>query len=177
MPDIYVSWPDYYSKIEHLAVKIYQSDWNFNQIICLARGGLRIGDTLSRIYRYPLAILAASSYGGFENRVRGDLTFSSHITMTNDQLGSHILLVDDLVDSGTTLQQSVVWLKRNYGSQIEEIRTAVLWYKGCSEIAPDYCVDYLPDSPWIHQPFEPYENMNIADLAASYPAALNSKQP
>lgn len=177
MPDLYVSWPDYHSKIELLAVKIYQSNWNFNQIVCLARGGLRIGDILSRIYRYPLAILAASSYGGFENRVRGDLTFSSHITMTTDELGSRILLVDDLVDSGSTLEQSVVWLKQHYGDRIEEIRTAVLWYKACSVILPDYYVDYLPDNPWIHQPFEPYEQMSIAQLAVSYTAPLNSKQP
>jgi len=27
-------------KIEQLAVKIHQSSWKFNQIVCLARGGL-----------------------------------------------------------------------------------------------------------------------------------------
>lgn len=177
MSDLYVSWSDYYSNIEKLAVKIYQSNWEFNQIVCLARGGLRIGDILSRIYRLPLAILAATSYGGPENRVRGALTFSSHITMTTSHLGSHILLVDDLVDSGVTLEQSVIWLKQNFSEQVKEIRTAVLWYKDCSVVAPDYYVDYLPDNPWVHQPFERYENMNLADLAANYHADSNSKQP
>ena len=177
MPDLYVSWPDYHSKIEQLAVKIYESNWKFNQIICLSRGGLRAGDLLSRIYRLPLAILAASSYGGADNRVRGSLTFSSHITMTTDRLGSDILLVDDLVDSGVTLEQSIAWIQHNFSDQVEEIRTAVLWYKACSTFAPDYYVDYLPDNPWIHQPTEFYEQMNIAELAASYRAELNSKQP
>jgi hypoxanthine phosphoribosyltransferase len=55
MSDLYISWPDYHHKIEQLAVKIYQSSWEFNQIVCLARGGLRIGDILSRIYNQPLA--------------------------------------------------------------------------------------------------------------------------
>ncbi|XWK87348.1 MAG: phosphoribosyltransferase family protein [Phormidium sp.] len=175
MSDLYVSWSDYNTNIEKLAVKIYQSNWEFNQIVCLARGGLRIGDTLSRIYRLPLAILAATSYGGPEYRVRGNLTFSSHITMTTSELGSHILLVDDLVDSGVTLDQSVIWLKENFAEQVKEIRTAVLWYKNCSEIAPDYYVDYLADNPWVHQPFELYENINLANLAANYSAELNSK--
>ena len=34
----------------------------FDSILCLARGGLRVGDVISRIYDMPLAILAASSY-------------------------------------------------------------------------------------------------------------------
>ncbi|MBD2409991.1 phosphoribosyltransferase [Nostoc calcicola FACHB-389] len=166
MSDLYVSWSDYHQKIEQLAIQIYQSGWQFNQIICLARGGLRIGDILSRIYDKPLAILAASSYSGPGKQERSNLIFSRHLTMTNEKLGSRILLVDDLVDSGITLQQTIPWLKLNTDFPIEEIRTAVLWYKACSVIAPDYYVDYLLDNPWIHQPFEHYEDMNIAELAA-----------
>ncbi|MFN6562623.1 MAG: phosphoribosyltransferase [Nostoc sp. ChiSLP01] len=166
MPDLYVSWSNYHQKIEQLAIQIYESGWQFNQIICLARGGLRVGDILSRIYDRPLAILATSSYSGPSKQQRGNLILSRHLTMTNEKLGSHILLVDDLVDSGITLQQTIPWLKQNTDFAIEEIRTAVLWYKACSVIAPDYYVDYLLDNPWIHQPFEHYEQMNIAELAA-----------
>jgi hypothetical protein len=32
-------------------------------------------------------------------------------------------------------------------------------------IAPDYYADYLPDSPWIHQPFEKYGRMDIAKVS------------
>ncbi len=164
MPDLYVSWSDYHQKIEQLALKIYQSDWKFNQIICLAKGGLRVGDILSRIFDQPLAILSTASYGGENNQVRGSITFSRDLTMTTANLGSHVLLVDDLVDSGTSLKKTYVWLDRKYGFYIEEIRSAVLWYKACSAIAPDYYVDYLDNNPWIHQPFEVYEQMNPADL-------------
>ena len=164
MPDLYVSWSDYHQKIEQLAAQIYQSGWEFNQIICLARGGLRIGDILSRIYQQPLAILATSSYSGAGKQERGQLTFSRYLTMTSEKLGSRILLVDDLVDSGVTLQETIPWLKQNSESQIEDIRTAVLWYKACSVAAPDYYVDYLPHNPWIHQPFEHYETMSPAEL-------------
>jgi uncharacterized protein len=167
MSDLYVSWSDYYQKIEHLAAKVYASQWEFNQIVCLARGGLRIGDTLSRIFDQPLAILSTSSYRGSGGKTaRGTLVFSRDLTMTTLHLGSQVLLVDDLVDSGTSLQKTLVWLDRNYGVYIEEIRSAVLWYKACSIIEPDYYVDYLPDNPWIHQPFEHYEKMNPADLTA-----------
>jgi hypoxanthine phosphoribosyltransferase len=168
MSDLYVSWADYHQKIEQLAVKVHQSNWQFNQIICLAKGGLRVGDILSRIYDLPLAILSTSSYGGSNNQVRGSLTFSQDLTKTTANLGSHVLLVDDLVDSGITLKKTLVWLDRKYGFYIDEIRTAVLWYKQCSVIAPDYYVDYLPDNPWIHQPFEPYEQLTPVELAAAH---------
>jgi len=167
MSDLYVSWSEYHKKIEQLAVTLYQSGWNFNQIVCLAKGGLRVGDILSRIFDQPLAILATSSYGGPGNQVRGSLTFSHDLTKTTANLGNRVLLVDDLVDSGVTLKRTLVWLDRKYGFYIDEVRTAVLWYKDCSVIAPDYYVDYLPDNPWIHQPFEHYEQMNPADLAAT----------
>lgn len=163
MFDLYVSWSEYHQKIEQLAAKIYQSSWNFNQIVCLARGGLRIGDILSRIYEQPMAILAVSSYTGPNWRDRGKIKFSRDLTMTTDKLGSNLLLVDDLVDSGTSLKESINWLNNHYGADIEVIRTAVIWYKACSIITPDYYVDYLPDNPWIHQPFEKYETMKPID--------------
>ncbi|MEA5575187.1 phosphoribosyltransferase [Anabaena sp. UHCC 0451] len=172
MSDLYISWSDYHHKIEQLAVKIYQSGWEFNQIVCLARGGLRVGDILSRIYNQPLAILATSSYNGAGKQERGGLIVSPHLTMTTDRLGSRILLVDDLVDSGVTLQQTIPWLKENSEFPIEEIRTAVIWYKACSVITPDYYTDYLPDNPWIHQPFEHYEHTTPKELAEKQNLAI-----
>jgi hypoxanthine phosphoribosyltransferase len=166
MSDLFVTWSDYHETIEKLAAHIYRSDWEFNQIVCLAKGGLRVGDILARIYDVPLAILSTSSYRS-GNRSRSTLVFSRDLTMTTPNLGSHVLLVDDLVDSGITLQKTIPWLDRHYGFYIEEVRTAVLWYKACSVIKPDYYVDYLPDNPWIHQPFEKYEEMKPADLEKS----------
>lgn len=168
MSDLYVSWSEYHKKIETLAVKIYQGNWQFNQIVCIAKGGLRVGDILCRIYNTPLAILSASSYSGIQNRVRGQITFSHHLSMTTETLGHRLLLVDDLVDSGISLRESIYYLQERYGNQIEEIRTAVLWYKAHSLVTPDYYVDYVSNNPWIHQPFEPYENISPRELAASY---------
>ena len=162
--DLYVSWEEYHTKIEQLAAKIYQSQWEFDQILCLARGGLRIGDVLSRIYNKPLAILSATSYGGKDFQERGSLTIANKITMTTAKLGKRILLVDDLVDSGVTLDQILVWLKQHQEYEIAEVRSAVLWFKACSVAKPDYYVDFLPDNPWIHQPFEKYEKLDPKDL-------------
>ncbi len=154
MPDLNISWDEYHQSIELLANQIAQSQWEFNQIICLARGGLRVGDICSRIFNQPLAILAARSYAG--DRERGKLSIANQLTMTTDRLSDRVLLVDDLVDSGVTLQQTVYWLKDRY-PEIQELKTAVIWYKARSIYIPDYYVSYLPDNPWIHQPFEKYD--------------------
>ncbi|MBW4552274.1 MAG: phosphoribosyltransferase [Aphanocapsa sp. GSE-SYN-MK-11-07L] len=172
--DLYISWAEYHRSIERLAGMIYQSGWQFNQIVCLAKGGLRVGDVLSRLYDQPMAILAVSSYGGSNNQARGALTFAKDLTMTTANLGNRVLLVDDLVDSGASLQKTLVWLDRHYGFYIDEIRTAVLWYKACSTIAPNYYVDYLAHNPWIHQPFECYETTTPAELAAAEASTLIS---
>jgi hypothetical protein len=47
---------------------------------------------------------------------------------------------------------------------IQAVRTAVIWYKACSNYVPDYYTAYLPESPWIHQPFEKYDTLTPADL-------------
>ncbi|MEM8641286.1 MAG: phosphoribosyltransferase [Cyanobacteria bacterium P01_G01_bin.54] len=165
MADLYVSWADYHRKVEQLAVLIHHSHWQFNQIVCIAKGGLRVGDLLCRLYDVPLAILSVASYGGSDNQTRGKIRFAEHLTMITPTLGDRVLLVDDLVDSGISLQESRQWLLRRYGEQIQALRTAVLWYKHCSFVEPDYYVDYLADDPWIHQPFEQYETLNPGQLA------------
>jgi uncharacterized protein len=165
MGDIYVTWDDYHHGIERLAAKVYASGWPFNQIVCIARGGLRIGDMMSRIFKLPLAIISTQSYSGEAGRARGRLTVAEHMTMTTPTLGDRVLLVDDLVDSGVTLDVVTRHLRATWPG-IADLRSAVLWYKGCSTFVPDYSVEYLPDSPWIHQPFEPYEQIALGDLAA-----------
>jgi len=167
MADLYINWDEYHRTIEQLAIRIHQSGWQFNQILCLAKGGLRVGDILSRLFRQPLAILAVSSYGGINNQERGHITIAQDLTMTTVTLGSHVLLVDDLVDSGLSLQQTRHWLEVKYGGVVKDVRTAVLWYKAASCITPDYYVHYLPENPWIHQPFERYEQLSVTDLAAT----------
>ena len=62
MKDIYITWEDYHKKIEQLAKKVYEDNLKFNQIICIAKGGLRVGDVFSRLFNVPLAILSVESY-------------------------------------------------------------------------------------------------------------------
>ncbi len=96
--DLYVDWDEYHRSIEQLCLMVHESNWRFDCLLCLARGGLRVGDVISRIYDVPLAILAASSYRAAAGTRQGQLDIGEYITMTSDALRGNLLLVDDLVD-------------------------------------------------------------------------------
>ena len=51
---LYVSWEEYHQLIERLALKVHASGWEFDQILCLARGGLRPGDMLLKVAGQPV---------------------------------------------------------------------------------------------------------------------------
>ena len=164
MKHLHVSWDEYHRLIEQLIIQVHESGWEFDQIVCIARGGLRIGDVFSRVCDRPLAILSTTSYREGSGTVQGQLVISENMAMTIPTLGTKILLVDDMVDSGITLEAVKACLAERHSS-IKEIRTAVLWHKGVSVFKPDYRVEYLPDNPWIHQPFELYDTLRPNDLS------------
>lgn len=165
MPNLHVSWDQYNTIVERLALNVYESDFRFDQIICLARGGLRVGDVLSRIFEHPLAVLSTHSYSADGGTIRGELVIAEHMTMTKPRLGDKVLLVDDMVDSGHTLAAVHAELPKRF-PHITALKTAVLWWKACSVFKPDFYVDYLADNPWIHQPFEVYDSLRPGVLRA-----------
>jgi hypothetical protein len=165
--DLWVSWDDYHHAIESLALMVHESGWKFDQVLCLARGGMRPGDIFSRIFDVPLAILSTSSYREEEGTVRGDLDIAKYITMTRGTLSGNVLLVDDLVDSGVTLERVQKHLKTNFPA-ISEVKSAVIWCKACSSVRPDFYLQYLESNPWIHQPFEEYDGLRPHQLAARH---------
>ena len=164
---LYVSYDEYHNLIERLAIKVHQSGWRFDTILCLARGGMRPGDVLSRIFNVPLAIMSTSSYRAESGTVQGYLDIAHYITTPKGQIAGKVLLIDDLADTGVTLQAVVDRLRNNY-QPITELRTAVIWSKGGSSFQADYTVEELPTNPWIHQPFEAYDNLSPEKLLAKW---------
>jgi hypoxanthine phosphoribosyltransferase len=167
MKDLYVSWDEYNRLIEKLAIRVYDSGWHFDAIVCLARGGLRVGDVLSRVFDRPLGVLFTSSYREAAGTRQSRLIIADHMSSAAPLPGSRWLLADDLVDSGGTLVEVVPALKERF-PQVEEVRSAVLWRKGASVAEPDYYIEYLPTNPWIHQPFEEYDGLRPEGLARKF---------
>jgi hypoxanthine phosphoribosyltransferase len=111
------------------------------------------------LFDKPLAIMSTSSYRADAGTVQGHLDIARYITTPQGEIAGKVLLVDDLADTGHTLKAVINLLKNNY-PPITELRSAVIWTKGLSAFTPDYSVEFLPTNPWIHQPFEGYDNLS-----------------
>ena len=89
---LYVSYDEYHNLIEKLAIKVHQSGWEFDTILCLARGGMRPGDILSRIFDKPLAIMSTSSYRADAGTIQGHLDIARFITTPKGEIAGKVLL-------------------------------------------------------------------------------------
>ena len=166
---LYIDWNNYTKTIETLSLEVDKSGYRPTVLIGIMRGaGLAI-DLMSRIFKLKTAYITVSSYHGEKvEDQQGDITFARHIsTIAEKNDFNRPLLVDDLSDTGLTLNKTIEWLKtydpiKDY---IKEIKTACLWKKKKSTFEPDFCAVRLTSDPWILQCFEsPWEEMTIEDI-------------
>ena len=162
-----VGWEDYKKIVEKLAIQV-QKKYNPTVLIGIMRGAAPIIDILSRILKLPTAYIVIQSYSGKGTEDKqGQLMFAREISsLANDKDFNKVLLVDDLSDTGLTLNKSIEWLK-SYGptkDHIQEVKTACLWKKKSSKFEPDFCPIRLDSDPWIVQPTEHYEELTIEDI-------------
>ena len=162
-----VEWEEYKKIVEKLAIEVHKS-YRPTVLIGIMRGAAPIIDILSRILKLPIAYIVIQSYSGkgLEDQ-QGQLMFAREISsLANNEDFKKVLLIDDLSDTGLTLNKSIEWLK-NYPpleGNIKNIKTAVLWKKKDSTFEPDFCAQKLNSNPWIVQPFERYEEVRVEDL-------------
>ena len=159
-----ISFEEYNKIVEKLAITIHQN-YEPTVLVGIMRGAAPILDILSRILKLPIAYIVIQSYSGkgMEDK-QGELMFAREISsLANDKDFRRVLLIDDLSDTGLTLNKSIEWLK-NYGPTkdfIKEVKTACLWKKKSSTFEPDFCPIRLDSDPWIVQPTEHYEELSI----------------
>ena len=162
-----ISFEDYNKIVEKLAIEIHEK-FKPTVLVGIMRGAAPILDILSRILKLPIAYIVIQSYSGdgMEDK-QGELMFAREISsLAKEDDFKKVLLIDDLSDTGLTLNKSIEWLKnyeptKNY---IQEIKTACLWKKKSSTFEPDFCPVKLDSDPWIVQPTEHYEELNIEDI-------------
>ena len=162
-----VSFNEYTKIVEKLALLIHKN-YKPTVLVGIMRGAAPIIDILSRILKLPIAYIVIQSYSGkgMEDK-QGELMFAREISsLANNEDFNRVLLIDDLSDTGLTLNKSIEWLK-NYGPTkkfIKEVKTACLWKKKSSSFEPDFCPVKLDSDPWIVQPTEHYEELSIEKI-------------
>ena len=162
-----ISFNEYTKIVEKLAVQIHKN-YKPTVLVGIMRGAAPIIDILSRILKLPIAYIVIQSYSGNgQEDQQGELMFAREISsLAKEKDFNKVLLIDDLSDTGLTLNKSIEWLK-NYGPTkkfIKEVKTACLWKKKSSSFEPDFCPVRLDSDPWIVQPTEHYEELSIDQI-------------
>ena len=144
------------SKLCELLRKTETEDNKFDCVIGIAKGGV----IPAALVAYNLEIetfktVQIKSYTG--DNTRSNTTFSSGTLSLFDELSKYnnILLVDDLADSGKTLQSFENLYKYLQGiTKVPKITTACVFCKKNSDYRPDYYAELLVKDDWLVFPWE-----------------------
>ena len=162
-----INFQEYTKIVEKLAIQIHKN-YKPTVLVGIMRGAAPILDILSRILKLPIAYIVIQSYSGkgIEDK-QGELVFAREISsLAENKDFNKVLLIDDLSDTGLTLNRSIEWLKNYEPTKnfIKEVKTACLWKKKSSTFEPDFCSVRLDSDPWIVQPTEHYEELSIEEI-------------
>ena len=139
-----ISFNEYNKIVEKLAITIHQN-YKPTVLIGIMRGAAPIIDILSRILKLPIAYIVIQSYSGkgMEDK-QGELMFAREISsLANEKDFNKVLLIDDLSDTGLTLNKSIEWLK-NYGPTKNFIKDTILSNRNVVSVSPEITdPDYL----------------------------------
>ncbi|MFA5358052.1 MAG: phosphoribosyltransferase family protein [archaeon] len=124
MPKRRISWKE----IEDGSRLLYKNIPNkhYDGIVCIATGGLIFGKLLSDLFNLPLGIVSVSRYKKKGGKVE-HTSANTHVHW-NKEIGKKkpsILLVDDIIDEGVTMEKVINALEKKFS----KIDIAVLFYK------------------------------------------------
>ncbi|MHA2226938.1 MAG: phosphoribosyltransferase [Candidatus Hodarchaeales archaeon] len=146
--------------IESLTVKLYElvNNDNFSPDIIagISRGGLVPARIISDLYlceynKPTLAIMQIGFYSGIGKTEKEPIIYQD---LPGHVHGKKILLIDDVADSGVSLEFALKYLNMKKPS---EVKIGTLYFKQWSSIKPHFYVEET--TSWIIFPHERYEFM------------------
>ena len=158
-----------------LAEKIFLSGFRPNFIIGVWRGGAPVGIAIQEYLDYigiPTDHIAirTSSYYGIDKRDKNVRVHGLHYIIENVNADDKVLLVDDVFDSGRSIQTILDTLsKYTRRNMPDDIRVACPWFKPArnkTKLKPDYHINETDD--WIVFPHE-LKDLSIKELVDGKP--------
>jgi len=143
-----ITWNVYHDLSRKLAASILSHTPDIDRIVAISRGGLTLGHLLSDFLRIPIATFTIQSYTDIQNQ--GEIKIVE--PLKTRIRGKKVLIVDDVADSGKTLERAIAYVKR-FGPT--DITTVTMFYKPRSVYRPDYFAEET--TKWILFPYEPTE--------------------
>jgi len=141
----YVTWSQYGELVTKLAENVAASGERFDLVIGIARGGMPVAMVVADKLGIKVDFLNVKSYTDVGERVKPKILS----TITENILDKRVLVVDDLVDGGATMESITEYLSAQNPSLI---KTAVLFTKPWSTFSPDFSLRVVDN--WVVFPYE-----------------------
>ena len=146
MPKLrYLSWAQYGELVTRLADEVDSSGEKFDLVIGIARGGLPVAMAVSDRIGSKVDFINVKSYSDVGERTRPKIL----TTITEAISGKRVLVVDDLIDGGETMET----VTKYFGADGPLLmKTAVLFTKPWSTFVPDFSLQTI--DTWVVFPYE-----------------------
>src|SRR5271155_3000263 len=132
-----------------LARRIVRSGLRPTYLVAMWRGGTPIGIAVQEVLEYHAIevdhiAIRTSSYTGIDNQTKTVRVHAVDYLVSRLSADDELLLVDDVFDSGRSLDAVINTLRRRCRRNLpDKIRIATVYYKparNCSTLAPDYYI-------------------------------------
>ena len=142
-----LGWEQFGSAGRELASTVVDDGYRPDLLLAIARGGLLIAGVMSyALGMKNCCVINVEFYTGVDERLDVPVILPPHLDIV-DLSGAHLLIVDDVADTGETLHLVAETVR----PQVQELRTAVLYEKTRSIVKCDYVWRRTDD--WIMFPW------------------------
>jgi hypoxanthine phosphoribosyltransferase len=149
-----IDWRRYNALSRQLAQHIREARVNVDMIVAIGRGGYMPARLLSDLLGvFNLASFKIEHYRGAHKSRAAKIKYGLSAPVD----GQHILLVDDVSDSGDTFNVAFEYIQ-SLGTP-EHIHTAVLHHKVVSSFVPDFYAKKVEQWHWIIYPWAVTEDL------------------
>jgi len=162
-----------------LARRVVESGMRPTFLVAMWRGGTPIGITVQEVLEYysihtDHIAIRTSSYGGIDLQHKTVRVHATDYLVSRIKAEDELLIVDDVYDSGRSLEAVMETLKRRCRRNLpEKIRIATVYYKPKrrrSALLPDY---YLHETDrWLVFPHE-IQGLTREEILAHKPVGPN----
>jgi hypothetical protein len=142
-----LSWDLFGTATRDLAVEVFEDGFRPDLVLGIARGGLFLAGGLGYALDVKnLHVINVEFYTGVDERLDMPVLLPP-VPEPVDLTGAHVLIADDVADTGATLALVKDYCERH----VAEVRCAVVYEKSRSEVQCEYVwrrTDRWIDFPW-----------------------------
>ena len=174
MEKLYVSAEELLRASYELAWQVYESGFRPDYIVGIWRGGAPVGIAVQEFFDLmgvasDHIAIRTSSYKGIAEREKTVQVYGLNYVIRQVESDNSLLMIDDVFDTGLSVQKVIEDLKKACKKNTPNIRIATPYYKpenNITERTPDYFLHET--SKWIVFPHE-LKGLSLEEIASNKP--------